>query len=104
METATKSAAVIPPNIDLMECKVIATEISIKQTGLFDLFSSSKKLLRVTALLLRFFGDCKCKSQRQTGFITKMELQNAHRMLVRKAQFKTYATEFHFLIPTEICE
>ncbi|XP_037823160.1 uncharacterized protein LOC119611586, partial [Lucilia sericata] len=93
MEASTMSTASIPSNIDLEERKVIATATSVKQTDLFHLFSSYDKLLRVTALILRFFGNCKCKSQRQTGFLTTTELQNAHRMLVRKAQHETYAAE-----------
>ena len=72
---------------------MIEISTSIKQTGLFDLFSSYNKLLRVTALILRFVNNCKRKSQRQIDFLTTIELQNAHRMLVRKTQHETYAAE-----------
>ncbi|XP_065355419.1 uncharacterized protein LOC135949893 [Calliphora vicina] len=95
--TPTTSTEIIPKDIDLEERKVIATATSVKQTDLFELFSSYNVLLRVTALILRFVGNCKCKSQRQTGFITTMELQNAHRMLVRKAQHESYTAEIRTL-------
>ena len=75
MEAAIKSTAVMPPNIDLKERKVIACNI--------------KRSLLVITLILRFISNCKFKYQRQTGFTTTMELQNVYRMFVRKAQHET---------------
>lgn len=90
----------IPTDVDLEERINIATSFipcQEQQTDLLNKYSSYNKLLRVTALVLRFASNCKRKSDRTTGFITTGELQHAHQVLIKMSQKQSYNADMRIL-------
>ncbi|XP_045188261.1 uncharacterized protein LOC123546137 [Mercenaria mercenaria] len=57
-------------------------------------FSTLKRLLRVTAYVLRFIRNCRTVSRsRNSGSITLQELENAEMLLIRQCQQNSYSEE-----------
>ncbi|XP_055910735.1 uncharacterized protein LOC129945101 [Eupeodes corollae] len=61
-------------------------------------FSTWKRLLRVTAYLLRFCGSCRKTRERATSFVLNVEeLELAEAYWLRYIQFDFYSNEIYFL-------
>lgn len=79
-------------------CNVIAEDTSPSLLKIINLekFSKLEKLIRVTALVLKFIVCCKRASQKE-NFITTEEYENAKQMLIKAVQRSNYSSEIMFL-------
>ncbi|XP_066600040.1 uncharacterized protein [Prorops nasuta] len=66
------------------------------EDALLRRFSSLSKLIRVTAVCIRFFNNCKrlkFKFERHTGFLTYHEIENARIAIIRLVQATAFKDE-----------
>lgn len=66
----------------------------IRETGLENAFGSWRKLIHVTAYVMRFIHNCRNKKvDRQDGLLLQTEMQQAEEIWLRHSQQKSFAHE-----------
>lgn len=95
-----KEFPTVPTEIDMEEKKESVLHLTTKHSeeNLFELYSKYNKLVRITALILRFINNCRVgKGNRTTSFLTAYELQQATYQLAKASQLQTYSDEIRIL-------
>ncbi|XP_062539042.1 uncharacterized protein LOC134207338 [Armigeres subalbatus] len=80
---------------DLLERRktVLLTKEASPDISLFERYSTFWKLVRITAIVLRFISRCRTKTPHQTPYLTVSELQAAKETLVKTVQYQNFPEE-----------
>nr|CAI5836205.1 unnamed protein product [Callosobruchus analis] len=66
--------------------------------NLIDKFSSFLRLQRVLAYVLRFLNSCKMQNKRRVGVLSREELDDSLRLLIKTVQLECFEVEYNCLL------
>ncbi|XP_070562160.1 uncharacterized protein [Ptychodera flava] len=75
-----------------------STQIGIQHVVDANRYSSLTKLLRVSAIVLRFVSNLKKPKDRKTGYLTARELQRAENKWIKDVQLEVYRADVYSLL------
>nr|CAI5853403.1 unnamed protein product [Callosobruchus analis] len=88
----------VPEQRKLVSTTLLAGNNQNVVLNLIDKFSSFLRLQRVLADVLRFLNSCKMQNKRRVGVLSREELDDSLRLLIKTVQLECFEVEYNCLL------